>query len=77
MPSNEICCDPWTRLIVTVGLGWFDSLQDCAKEFVHFGREYQPIPENVAKYQALYDTYHQVYKQTKSLSHQLLAFRRN
>ncbi|MCQ2569827.1 MAG: xylulokinase [Limosilactobacillus sp.] len=64
-------------MIAAVGLGWFDSLQDCAKEFVHFGREYQPIPENVAKYQALYDIYHQVYKQTKSLSHQLLAFRRN
>lgn len=63
-------------MIAAVGLGWFASLQDCAKEFVHFGKEYQPNPANVAKYDQLYDLYHQVYDQTKELSHGLLKFRR-
>ena len=63
-------------MIAAVGLGWFVSLQDCAKKFVHFGKEYQPNPANVAKYDQLYDLYHQVYEQTKELSHGLLKFRR-
>ena len=63
-------------MIAAVGLGWFDSLQDCAKEFVHFGKEYLPKPANVAKYDELYAIYHQVYDQTKDLCHALLNFRR-
>lgn len=63
-------------MIAAVGLGWFDSLQACAEQFVHFGKEYQPKPANVAKYAQLYRLYTQVYGQTKDLSHQLLAFRR-
>lgn len=63
-------------MIAAVGLGWFESLQDCAKEFVHFGKEYLPKPANVAKYDELYAIYHQVYDQTKDLCHALLNFRR-
>ena len=63
-------------MIAAVGLGWFDNLQECAKEFVHFGKEYQPNSANVAKYDQLYGLYHQVYDQTKELSHGLLKFRR-
>ncbi|MDT6981455.1 xylulokinase [Levilactobacillus zymae] len=58
------------------GLGWFDSLQDCAETFVHFGKEYQPIPANVAKYQKLHQIYKQVYGQTKQISEDLLDYRR-
>lgn len=63
-------------MIAAVGLGWFDSLQACAQAFVHFGQTYQPEPANVARYNELYQIYHQVYAQTKGLTHELMAFRR-
>ncbi|KRK95618.1 xylulose kinase [Levilactobacillus acidifarinae DSM 19394] len=63
-------------MMAATGLGWFDSLQDCAKTFVHFGKEYQPIPANVAKYQQLHKIYKQVYGQTKQISEELLDYRR-
>ncbi|SMS15214.1 xylulokinase [Levilactobacillus zymae] len=63
-------------MMAATGLGWFDSLQDCAKTFVHFGKEYQPIPANVAKYQKLHQIYKQVYGQTKQISEELLDYRR-
>lgn len=63
-------------MMAATGLGWFDSLQDCAKTFVHFGKEYRPIPENVKKYKKLHDIYKQVYGQTKQISAELLDFRR-
>lgn len=63
-------------MIAAVGTGWFDSLQDCAKQFVHFGKEYMPKPDNVKKYQEIYRIYRQVYAQTKGISKQLLVYRR-
>ena len=63
-------------MMAATGLGWFESLQDCAKTFVHFGKEYQPIPANVAKYQKLHAIYKQVYGQTKQISEELLDYRR-
>lgn len=63
-------------MMAATGLGWFDSLQDCAETFVHFGKEYQPIPANVAKYQKLHQIYKQVYGQTKQISEDLLDYRR-
>lgn len=62
-------------MLAAVGLGWFDSLQDCAKKFVHFGKTYEPQPEIVAKYNALYKIYHHVYDQTKDLSHDIMKLR--
>ena len=62
-------------MLAAVGLGWFDSLQDCAKKFVHFGKTYEPQPEIVAKYNALYKIYHRVYDQTKDLSHDIMKLR--
>lgn len=64
-------------MIAATGLGWFDSLQDCAKAFVHFGNHYQPQPDAVERYDKLYQIYHQVYGQTKAMSHQLLQWRRD
>ncbi|WP_304057040.1 xylulokinase [Levilactobacillus namurensis] len=64
-------------MMAATGLGWFDSLQDCAETFVDFGKVYEPNPENVKKYAELHQIYKQVYAQTKSISAQLLDYRRN
>jgi len=63
-------------MIAATGLGWFDSLQDCAETFVHFGKAYEPNPENVKKYEKMHAIYKQVYQQTKTISEQLLDYRR-
>ena len=63
-------------MLAAVGLGWFDSVQDAAKEFTEFGKEYLPDPERAARYEEMHNIYKQVYGQTAELSHQLLAYRR-
>jgi len=51
-------------------------LQDCAETFVHFGKAYEPNPDNVKKYEKMHAIYKQVYQQTKTISEQLLDYRR-
>ena len=63
-------------ILAAVGLGWFDSVQQAADTFTSFGKTYEPVPENVVKYQEYYQLYKQVYPQTADLSHELLALRR-
>lgn len=63
-------------MIAATGLGWFTSLQECAKAFVHFGKHYLPEEKAVERYNSLYEIYRQVYGQTKQMSHQLLQWRR-
>ncbi|WGI19985.1 xylulokinase [Latilactobacillus sakei] len=63
-------------MIAAVGVGWFDSLQDCASAFVSYGQAYHPNSENVKKYQILHKLYKKIYGQTAEISHELMAYRR-
>ena len=74
--TNEQGPGMGAAMIAATGLGWFDSLQDCAETFVHFGKAYEPNPENVKKYEKMHAIYKQVYQQTKTISEQLLDYRR-
>src|SRR5699024_7245485 len=62
-------------MIAAVGCGWFDSLKDCAKQFLKEDKLYRPIEENVEKYKTLYQVYKQVYSETKSLNKGLVELR--
>lgn len=62
-------------IIAAVGLGWYESIETAAKQFIEFGKTYLPIPENYDKYEKIYKTYAQIYKQTKSISHELVHYR--
>ncbi len=62
-------------MLAAFGSGWFDSLKDCADSFLEDAQNYQPIPENVEKYQLLFELYRNVYKHTKELNHDLMKFR--
>ncbi|MGN1293218.1 MAG: FGGY-family carbohydrate kinase, partial [Levilactobacillus brevis] len=74
--TNEQGPGMGAAMIAATGLGWFDSLQDCAETFVHFGKAYEPNPDNVKKYEKMHAIYKQVYQQTKTISEQLLDYRR-
>lgn len=64
-------------MIAAIGVGWFDSFQECAENFVQLAETYKPIKSNVTKYKKLYDVYRQIYSQTANLSHQLIRLRQD
>jgi len=63
-------------MLAAYGCGWFESLEECAKEFLQTKKVYEPVEENVKIYQELYEIYKNIYSQTKVLSHQLKNFRK-
>ncbi|HEY4399694.1 MAG TPA: xylulokinase [Lactobacillaceae bacterium] len=63
-------------MLAATGLGWFDTVQDAAQSWLTYGQTYEPVPENVAKYARLYNSYQTIYQATADISHQLLAYRR-
>ncbi|GAF38786.1 xylulokinase [Agrilactobacillus composti DSM 18527 = JCM 14202] len=63
-------------MLAAVGLGWFETVSECTKVFVHFKDVFLPKPENVAKYQKLHALYQQIYPSTKAITHGLVAYRR-
>lgn len=64
-------------MIAAVGVGWFDSLNDCVDEFVTYEQTYLPDHDKVVQYQHIYKLYKRVYGQTAEITHDLLAFRRH
>ncbi|MDR1568196.1 MAG: xylulokinase [Streptococcaceae bacterium] len=60
-------------MLAAMGLGWFDSYEQCIAAFVEYKDSYSPIPENVKNYQEIYEIYRKVYRQTNEICHELLA----
>lgn len=73
--KNEQGAALGAAMIAAYGCGWFDSLEQCAKQFVHYEKSFQPIAENVQKYNELFALYEKVYIQTKELNQDLKKFR--
>lgn len=63
-------------MLAAFGCGWFSSLLECADKFIEPVKKYEPIKENVEKYQKLFNMYKQIYEQTKVLNEQLQEFRK-
>ena len=64
-------------MLAAYGLGWYNSLKECAEAFTNIEKIYTPKPDNVIIYQELFSIYKQVYEQTKSLNNRLKKFRKN
>ncbi|MGG4552517.1 xylulokinase [Paenibacillus humicus] len=62
-------------MMAAVGSGWFDSLKDCADQFIGYRATYEPNAANVEKYERLFKLYQQVYSATRSLNEGLQEFR--
>lgn len=62
-------------MLAAYGCGWFNSLQECADQFIDVVEEYTPDPENVKKYQELFKIYRDIYANTKELNQRLHPFR--
>lgn len=63
-------------MLAAYGCGWFDSLEDCANEFLKEDKQFQPNKSNVQKYKELFAIYQSIYAQTKDINKKLLEFRR-
>lgn len=63
-------------MLAAYGCGWFETLQDCANEFLKIGKAFEPDQTNVGKYQELFAVYQEVYTQTKELNQKLVSFRK-
>ncbi|WP_163537959.1 xylulokinase [Gracilibacillus sp. YIM 98692] len=62
-------------MLAAYGSGWYASLKEGADTILEDAETYEPIPENVEKYQNLFRLYQEVYHQTESINQGLMAFR--
>jgi xylulokinase len=62
-------------MLAAYGCGWFDSLKECAAQFIKEEKQYMPNKENAEKYEALFLIYQEIYAQTKNLNEKLLKYR--
>jgi len=63
-------------MLAAYGCSWFDSLTDCAKEFLKEDKRFHPNKTNVEKYKKLFAIYQDIYDQTKDMNRKLLEFRK-
>lgn len=58
-------------MIAAVGLGWFDSFEECTEIFVEYSDRVIPNSKNAEKYQKLFGIYKDIYPSTKEISYKL------
>lgn len=63
-------------MLAAYGCGWFNSLKDCADNFLKVEKEFTPNQENVEKYKELFQIYKKVYTKTADLNRELMLFRK-
>lgn len=73
--NNEQGAAMGAAMLTAYGCGWFDSLEECAEKMVTAEKTIEPIPEQVKRYNQLFDLYRQVYSHTRELNAGLKEFR--
>jgi xylulokinase len=74
--SNEQGPGMGAAMLAAYGCGWFESLEQCAKQFIKVEKTYEPKPDNVKIYKELFQLYKEIYPSTKALNEQLASFRK-
>ncbi|WP_174612967.1 xylulokinase [Virgibacillus ihumii] len=62
-------------MLAAYGCGWFDSLSECADEFLKIESTYTPDRDRAERYKKLFEIYQEVYGQTKAMNEKLVEFR--
>lgn len=63
-------------MLAACGCGWYETLEDCANEFLEIQQVYEPNPDNVKIYKKLFEIYQKIYLQTKDLNKELMEFKK-
>ncbi|MCO8292148.1 xylulokinase [Tetragenococcus halophilus] len=58
-------------MIAAMGVGWFETVEECVAHTITYIDKIDPISENVAEYKKIYELYTQVYPYTKDITHAL------
>ncbi len=75
--SNEQGAAMGAAMLAAYGCGWYRSLEECANDLVSYEKTFEPIQENVKRYDELFHLYKQVYLQTRDLNVSLKSFRKS
>ncbi|WP_102272518.1 xylulokinase [Cytobacillus massiliigabonensis] len=62
-------------MLAAYGVGWFPSLNECAKKFIIYTKDFHPQKDQVEQYQSLFEVYQMVYSHTKEINEKLIQFR--
>jgi xylulokinase len=63
-------------MLAAYGVGWFQSLEECASCFVKAAKQFSPIDEHVNQYNELFSIYQNIYESTTQLNKELKKFRK-
>lgn len=58
-------------MIASLGLSWFENVEECVEEFVTYDNVVRPIKENVELYKEYYTIYKKIYKTTRLICKEL------
>lgn len=64
-------------MLAAMGIGWFNTIEDCHDVFGAYTEVVQPVSENVEKYASYYNLYQQMYQTTKDMAHALQELKSN
>jgi xylulokinase len=62
-------------MLAAFGCGWFESLEECAEQFICPSLEFYPQTQTVKQYKSLFEIYQEIYAKTKGINESLCAFR--
>jgi xylulokinase len=62
-------------MLAVVGVGWYESLEECSAVFIKEIKKFYPQQESVLQYKKLFSIYQKVYPRTKNVNEELAAFR--
>ncbi|SFJ88842.1 xylulokinase [Thermoflavimicrobium dichotomicum] len=62
-------------MLAAVGCGWFDTLDDCASNWLKPSQSFSPDKEKAKRYEELFAIYQEVYANTREINQQLRVFR--
>lgn len=63
-------------MLAAYGLGWYPSLTDCAKQFIHYTTTFKPDLKRHKAYEDYFQIYQQVYNATRRLTKNLLELQK-
>jgi xylulokinase len=74
--ANEQGPGMGAAMLAAYGCGWFESLEECAAQWIRPSMEFAPRREQVEIYRDLFPIYQEIYHQTKELSRKLAKYRK-